>query len=60
MWNIIAGILKIFQDVRTCPKCGNRQVESSETRTQTVRCKNCGADIHPPKEDFYKQLAPSG
>lgn len=52
MWNIIAGILKIFQDVRTCPKCGNRQVESSETRTQTVRCKNCGADIHPSKEDF--------
>jgi ribosomal protein S27E len=44
--------LKIFQDVRTCPKCGNRQVEPSETHTQPVRCKNCGAEI-PPKNEEY-------
>ena len=48
MWNIIAGILKIFQEVRICSKCGNRQVEPSETRNQSVRCKNCAAEI-PPK-----------
>ena len=52
MWNIIAGILKIFQEVRICSKCGNRQVEASETRNQPVRCKNCGAEILPTKEDL--------
>jgi NADH pyrophosphatase NudC (nudix superfamily) len=51
MWNIIAGILKIFQDVRTCPQCGNRQVEPPETRNQPVRCKNCRAEIPPKKEN---------
>ncbi len=52
MWNIIAGILKIFRDVRICPKCGNRQIEPSETRNQPVKCKNCGAYI-PPKKEHY-------
>jgi hypothetical protein len=51
MWNIIAGILKIFQDARPCPKCGNSQIEPSETRNQPVRCKYCGAEIPAKKED---------
>jgi len=51
MWNIVAAIMKIFEHVRTCSKCGNRQIETSAERAATVRCKHCGADIPAKKED---------
>jgi DNA-directed RNA polymerase subunit RPC12/RpoP len=52
MWNIVSAIMRIFQDMRTCPKCGNRQLESSDKRTETVRCKRCGSSIPAKKIDF--------
>ncbi len=51
MWHLIVSIMKTLQGARACPKCGNRQVESSDKRTETVTRQNCGAEIPPKKEN---------
>ncbi|RPJ11802.1 MAG: hypothetical protein EHM37_10395 [Deltaproteobacteria bacterium] len=52
MWHLIASIIKISQSVRTCPKCGNRQIETSTKKNKNVKCRDCGADIPPNNEGF--------
>jgi|UPI000367EE06 ribosomal protein S27E len=47
MWGFFVAINSLLNKVRICPKCRHKQAVGDSQKHDTVRCRNCGADIPP-------------